>query len=238
MAKKNSKEEKLNYSAELRRLKDFGPERLYLLWGPEDYLREQYLGQLKKICLPEGEDSFSYKRINGPELDMHELRMAVDAMPFMTERSFVELRSVDINACKDSDKMLAILKDIPDYCTVAIVQDAQYEPDGRLKLIKGIRQCALELKFTAQSQGMLIDWLIRRFSAAGKSTSRSAVISTPKYFESWLARSIAALTTASEVLTGRMMRKFIFPSANMVSAFSAGTGSLVASPDDVPSEPS
>ena len=72
MAKKNSKEEKLNYSAELRRLKDFGPERLYLLWGPEDYLREQYLGQLKKICLPEAEDSFSYKRINGPELDMHE----------------------------------------------------------------------------------------------------------------------------------------------------------------------
>ena len=174
MAKKNSKEEKLNYSAELRRLKDFGPERLYLLWGPEDYLREQYLGQLKKICLPEGEDSFSYKRINGPELDMHELRMAVDAMPFMTERSFVELRSVDINACKDSDKMLAILKDIPDYCTVAIVQDAQYEPDGRLKLIKGIRQCALELKFTAQSQGMLIDWLIRRFSAAGKSIELEA----------------------------------------------------------------
>ena len=174
MAKKNSKEEKLNYSAELRRLKDFGPERLYLLWGPEDYLREQYLGQLKKICLPEAEDSFSYKRINGPELDMHELRMAVDAMPFMTERSFVELRSVDIHACKDPDKMLAILKDIPDYCTVAIVQDAQYEPDGRLKLIKGIRQCALELKFTAQSQGMLIDWLIRRFSAAGKSIELEA----------------------------------------------------------------
>ena len=174
MAKKNSKEEKLNYSAELRKLKDSGPERLYLLWGPEDYLREQYLGQLKKICLPEGEDSFSYKRINGPELDVHELRMAVDAMPFMTERTFVELRGVDINACKDPDKMLEILKDIPDYCTVAIVQDAQYEPDGRLKLIKGIRQCALELKFTAQSQGMLIDWLIRRFSAAGKSIELEA----------------------------------------------------------------
>ncbi len=83
-------------------------------------------------------------------------------------------RGVDINACKDSDKMLAILKDIPDYCTVAIVQDAQYEPDGRLKLIKGIRQCALELKFTAQSQGMLIDRLIRRFSAAGKSIELDA----------------------------------------------------------------
>ena len=25
----------------IRRLKQQGPERLYLLWGPEDYLREQ-----------------------------------------------------------------------------------------------------------------------------------------------------------------------------------------------------
>ena len=48
MAKKKE-EEKLNYNAELRRLKQQGPERLYLLWGQEDYLREQYLVQLKKL---------------------------------------------------------------------------------------------------------------------------------------------------------------------------------------------
>ena len=43
MAKKGGKsEEKLNYPAELRYLKERGPERLYFLWGPEDYLREQY----------------------------------------------------------------------------------------------------------------------------------------------------------------------------------------------------
>ena len=88
MARKKE-EEKLNYNAELRRLKQQGPERLYLLWGPEDYLREQYLGQLKAVCLPEGEDSFSYKRMDGPELDMIELQNAIDAMPFMTERSFI-----------------------------------------------------------------------------------------------------------------------------------------------------
>lgn len=175
MAKKNSKEEKLNYSAELRKLRDSGPERLYLLWGPEDYLREQYLGQLKKICLPEGEDSFSYKRINGPELDMHELRMAVDAMPFMTERSFVELRGVDINKVKDADAAAKILTDIPDYCTVAFVQSAQYEPDGRLKLIKAIRANGHDMKFTQQSQGQLVDWITRRFAAAGKSADTEAV---------------------------------------------------------------
>ena len=69
MAKKNAKDEQLNYKAELRLMKERGPERLYLLWGPEDYLREQYLHALKAFCLPEGEDGFSYRRLNGPELD-------------------------------------------------------------------------------------------------------------------------------------------------------------------------
>ncbi len=166
MAKKA--EEKLNYSAEIRSLKERGPRRLYFLWGPEDYLREQYLVQLKKVCLPEGEDSFSFRRINGPELDPLILRQAVDAMPFLTERSFVELRDIDLNKLAQAEECLEILSDLPEYCTVAFLQSAQFEPDGRLKFIKGLRSVSKELKFTAQSQGMLTDWIVRRFAAAGK----------------------------------------------------------------------
>lgn len=175
MAKRSGKDEdKLNYSAAVRHLKEMGPQRLYLLWGPEDYLREQYLAQLKKLCLPDGEDGFSYKRMDGPELDLNELRQSVDAIPFMTERSFVELRDVDLNKLKEPEKYLDVLADIPEYCTVAFVQSAQYEPDGRLKLIKGLKGLAQELKFTQQTQGMLIDWIIRRFAAAGKGVELEA----------------------------------------------------------------
>ena len=176
MAKKNAKDEaKLNYSAEIRALKERGPERLYLLWGPEDYLREQYLLTLKRLCLPEGEDSFSFKRLNGPELDPEELRRAIDAIPFLTERSFVELRDVELNRLKEPEKLLALLEDIPEYCTVAFVQNAQFEPDGRLKLIKGLRGAGRDLKFTQQSQGQLIDWVIRRFAALGKGIELEAI---------------------------------------------------------------
>ena len=167
MAKKNS-EEKLNYAAAVRELKQQGPERVYLLWGPEDYLREQYLVQLKKICLPEGDDSFSYRRMDGPELDLSALRQAMDALPFMTERSFIELRDMDINKIKDTETFSAMLQDVPEYCVLAFVLDADYELDGRLKSVKALRQTAKELKFTNQSQGMLTDWLVRRFAAAGK----------------------------------------------------------------------
>lgn len=176
MAKKSTRDEKkLNYSQEIRKLKEEGPKRLYLLYGPEDYLREQFLIALKKRCIPEGEDSFSFKRMDGPELDCRELEGAIDAVPFMTERSFVELRGVDINKLKDADTCVKLLSDIPDYCTIAFVQSAQYEPDGRLKLIKAIRERGCDMKFTQQSQGQLVDWISRRFAAAGKSVDFEAV---------------------------------------------------------------
>ena len=176
MAKKPGKNEpQFNYSAELRRLKEQGPEKLYLLWGPEDYLREQYLIQLKKRCLPEGEDDFSYKRMDGPGLDAVKLQQAVDAMPFMTERSFVELRDIDVNRLADPDACVKIISDLPDYCTVAFVLKAYYEMDGRLRFVKALRAQARELNFTQQSQGMLTDWIVRRFAAAGKGVELAAV---------------------------------------------------------------
>ena len=73
MAKKN--EEKFNYKAVVRKLKENGPQNLYLLWGPEDYLREYFLSEIKGLCLPDGDDSFSYKRMNGPDLDAVELQV-------------------------------------------------------------------------------------------------------------------------------------------------------------------
>ena len=173
MAKKKE-EVKLNYREELQKLRSNGPQRLYLLWGAEDYLREQYLFELKSLCLPEGEASFSYRRLDGPELDPQVLREAVDAVPFLSERSFVELRGVDLNRLAEAEKIQEVLGDIPDYCTVAFVQSAQFEPDGRLKLIKKLRENAAELHFTAQPQAALESWIRRRFAAAGKEIDRDA----------------------------------------------------------------
>ena len=96
--------------------------------------------------LPDGEDAFSYKRIDGPLPELDSLRDAIDAMPFMTERTFVELRGVDIGKLEEPESFISVLSDIPEYCTVAFVQSAQYEPDGRLKIIKALRGICKEIK--------------------------------------------------------------------------------------------
>jgi len=165
---------KLNYGAEIRELSSNGPGRLYLLWGPEDYLREKYFEQLKKTCLPEGEDDFGYRKLDGSELTADDLQQALDVIPFMTERTFVEVRNADINKLKESEDIIRLLSDIPDYCTCVFVQQAEYEPDGRLKLIKTLRTKGKELQFTSQSNGDLTNWITKRFAVAGKSIELEA----------------------------------------------------------------
>ena len=172
MAKKDNKP-KFNYSLELRQLKEKGPERLYLLYGPEDYLRERFIDELRKLCVNDEQD-FNYKRLDGP-LDMSALNEAVDAVPFFAERTFVEVRGFDINKCRESEceRLKSIISDIPDYCTLAIIIGSDYELDGRLAGVKAVKKFGRSIEFSEQDQDALIKWIANRFSALGKSISRS-----------------------------------------------------------------
>ncbi len=173
MAKKDAKE-KLNYSAEVKALREQGPERLYFLWGPEDYLREAFLTELRRACVP-SEDDFSYQRFDGPALEMGALSEAVDMLPFFSERRFVEVRDFDINACRESDtaRLKEIISDVPDYCTLCFVFGASCTPDGRMASVKALKKAARCIEFTEQEQGALSRWVQNRFRALEKQISRA-----------------------------------------------------------------
>lgn len=152
-----AKKETLDYGKLKRSLKEEGLQRIYLLYGAEEYLREDFVNLLKSVCLPDGEDDFSYKRLNQETFSLRAFGDAVDALPFLTERTFVEVRGVDLNRVteSDADKMTKLLGDVPDYCTVVFVQDAGYEPDGRKKLTKAIRKYGRDVEFTEQPKATL-----------------------------------------------------------------------------------
>ena len=151
-AKGKKKTEVLDYGAQVRSLREQGPGRLYLLWGREDYLREQYLLELKKLCLPGGEDDFSYHRFDGAELDFQALADAVDAVPFLTERTLIEVRGFDTNKCREEEAqaLVRVIGDLPDYCTLVFLMSTDFEPDGRLKTTKAFKKYGELIQFTAQ----------------------------------------------------------------------------------------
>ena len=171
--KGKKKQEVLNYKAQERSLREQGPGRLYLLWGREDYLREQYLIELKKLCLPGGEDDFSYHRFDGAELDFQALADAVDAVPFLSERTLIEVRGFDTNKCREEDAqaLVKVIGDLPDYCTLVFVMGTDFEPDGRLKTTKAFKKYGQLIQFTAQGEAALEKWVGKRFKAHGKNIS-------------------------------------------------------------------
>ena len=173
--KKNQPEQGASYKAEVAALKAEGPQRLYVLWGQEDYLREQFLAQVKSVCLPDGGDDFSLHRFDGANLDLKKLADAVDAMPFLSERSFIEVRGYDTNKSPEAEaaQLTALISDLPDYCTLAFVMAPDFALDGRLKLSKALKKHGKVLQFAPQSSDALVIWVSRRFGALSKRIARS-----------------------------------------------------------------
>lgn len=164
------KKEQVDYASLERALKAGDPARLYMLRGEEDYLRDKYLGILRQKCVPEGLDSFNYRRIQGPKLNLRELSDAMESMPFMGERTLIEVRDFDVNKTSDYDagEFAALLSDIPDWATVAFIFAAGYAPDGRLGPVKTLKKLGVDAEFTAQGENALVNWVIAHFRNNGK----------------------------------------------------------------------
>lgn len=205
MAKKDT----LDYGKLKKELSDQGPARVYLLYGAEEYLREDFVAVLKKNCLPDGADDFSYKKLNHETFSVRAFEDAVDALPFLTERTFVEVRSVDINRFNESDaeRMSRQIADLPDYCTVVFVQDAGFEPDGRKKLFKAIKKYGKDVEFTQQPQSSIVKWVRKRFAAHHKAISPQTAEYLVNYSGSLMQQlipeieKVAAFTRGDEVTT-------------------------------------
>ena len=165
----------MNYSEELKKLRAEGPARVYMLRGEEDFLRDSFLRELKTLCVEEGTEAFNYHRLTGAALDIPALSEALEAMPFMGERTLVEIRGFDINktAGYDPDALKAILSDVPEWATAAFVFAPEYAPDSRLSAVKTIKKVGVDLEFTAPPENQLIPWVKRRVEALGKTIENS-----------------------------------------------------------------
>ena len=152
-----------------RDLRQGAPKNLYVFHGEEAYLREFYLGELRKSVLPAGLEDFNHHTAEGKDCSVEWLEQAVDYLPMMSEKTLVEVTDFDLFASKDQqEKLVKLLGDLPDYCCVVFVYDLiPYKADGRSKLAALLKEKQAVVDFQRQEQGDLTDWIARRFRAAG-----------------------------------------------------------------------
>lgn len=148
-------------------LSDGNLGNLYVFHGEEAYLRDFYLGQMKKKLLPEGLEDFNYHVLQAKDFDLKQLAMLIDAFPMMSERTLVAVMDHDLYK-GDKDGLGELLDDLPEYLCLVFVYDLiEYKSDARTKLAAAIKSKGSVVNFARQEQGDLVDWIRRRFKAEG-----------------------------------------------------------------------
>lgn len=150
------------------------PRTLYFFHGEETFLLHHYLGQLRKLLLDELTESFNFHRFNSENFDLQSLADAVENLPMMAERTMIQVDDIDIfKMPEDSrNKLMNILTDIPEYCTVVFVYETvQFKPDKRQKKLWDVVSRGQIIEFQKQSPRDLVNWITRHFASRGKRIS-------------------------------------------------------------------
>ncbi|MBP3633604.1 MAG: DNA polymerase III subunit delta [Oscillospiraceae bacterium] len=145
--------------------------RLYFFHGEEHFLRDHYLQMLHDKLLSGPAQEFNYHRFTQENMDLQQLSDAVEALPMMAPSSMVQVDDCDLSRLTeaDRDKLVQILTDIPDYCSVVFVFDTvPFKVDGRQKKLKEAVDRGFAVEFGCQNQRELNNWIRRRFRAHGK----------------------------------------------------------------------
>ena len=152
------------------------PENVYIFYGEESYLREYYLGELRKALVPAGFEEFNYHRLDGKDLTVQTLAEMAEAMPMMAERTMIVVTDFDLFRLGEDQRnqLTALLEDVPPYCCMVFVYDTvEYKPNRTMKkLCKALADHAQAVEFRQADNSDLVAWIARRFRALGKGIDR------------------------------------------------------------------
>ena len=156
-------------------IKTESPERLYFFHGEEVFLLHHYLNELRKKLIDELTQDFNSHRFTQETFTVQGFSDAVEALPMMAERTFVQVDEIDLFKMNETDreKMISVLSDVPEYCTVVFTYEiVPWKPDKRLKkLWDAVSKHGTIVEFARQSQRDLIAWVTRHFMSYGKRIS-------------------------------------------------------------------
>lgn len=156
-------------------IKEQNTARLYFFHGEEVFLLHHYLGQLKKLLVDELTESFNFHKLTAENFDLRSFADSVENLPMMAEHTMVWVDEVDIFKFPESDreKVMEVLSDIPEYCTVVFTYTAgPWKPDKRLKkLWDTVQSCGQLVEFAKQDQRDLVPWIGRHFASYKKKIS-------------------------------------------------------------------
>lgn len=142
---------------------------IYLLYGEERYLIRQYRDKLKKAII-DPNDTMNIASYEGADIDVKDLIIAADTMPFFAERRLILVQDSKLFK-KNTDALAEYFENIPDTTYFVFVED---EVEEKTKIFKAANKIGTTVKFTTPKEEILRKWIIGRIGKEGKDITQAA----------------------------------------------------------------
>ena len=141
-----------------------GNSRLVVVFGEEDYYRQQIVQALPECIFKDVELADREVQVFEKDTDLNQLAAAINTYPFFCGQSLVIVQDEKLltskaeseNRQQQLDKLADILSDLPDYCTVLVNAS---KLDKRTKLFKALKKQALMCECNSIKLNNLSPWL-------------------------------------------------------------------------------
>lgn len=142
--------------------------RVYLLYGPESFLRLSYTKKLCDAILPES-DNMNRISFDGDKISESAIVDFAETMPFFAERRLIRIK--DSGFFKTSTEILPdYMSRIPEY---AVIVFSETEIDKRNKLYKAVQKYGYVSEFATQKDDQLMRWGAGILARAGMKITAS-----------------------------------------------------------------
>ncbi|MDO4616840.1 MAG: DNA polymerase III subunit delta [Lachnospiraceae bacterium] len=129
--------------------------RVYLLYGEERYLLDQYKHRLLQALHAE-EDTMNYSRFEGKGIRESELIDLAETLPFFADHRVILLENTGFFKNK-TEKLASYLEDPPEHLVMIF---AEQDVDKRNKLYKTVSKSGYAADFAVQKADVLMRWVL------------------------------------------------------------------------------
>lgn len=155
---------KKNTLTELKKqLKDNNLKPVYLFWGEERYLTDNYADKLSDIIPDGGVPEFNRLVIEDAKTPLADILDFLETYPMMSEKKMLIMRDVGLFKSPGEEAKsfwVKQLENMPDYAVVLFIEN---EIDKRSVLYKTVDKIGLTVEFSYLSATDLTTWVERQF---------------------------------------------------------------------------
>lgn len=143
---------------------------VYLLFGEEDYLKNQYKNRLRKAILSE-EDTMNFSSFEGRTTDVRKLIDQAETLPFFAEHRMILIE--DSGFFKNASPELA--EYIPQIPAESILVFVEKDVDKRGKLYKAVQKRGRAVELGRQDEKTLQSWVLGMLKKEKRAITRDAL---------------------------------------------------------------